>query len=308
MRLNNSTLDLTYHNKLENRIKRYLRLAVILDGKKVRDKILADLKTKIENLPSSPSLAVILVGDDPASQIYVNNKKKTAEKLGITSQVIKYPAEVSEETIILKIKELNEDITVNAILVQLPLPKHISKQNVINSISPDKDVDCFTSENYGKLALGLEPAVYPCTPKGILLLLDEYGIDLDGKHVVVVGRSNLVGKPMSLMALKRNATVTTCHSHTKNLKEITKTADILISAVGEVLIEENMVCEDSVVIDVGIFRDGSGKIRGDVDFEKVAPVVSFISPVPGGIGPMTIASLMLNTYELFLAQNERSLQ
>lgn len=279
-------------------------MTVILDGKMLREKLLKDLKTKIDRHYKKPSLAVILVGNDPASKIYVNNKKKTAEKLGITSQVIEYPAETAEETIITKIQELNNDKNVNAILVQLPLPAHISKENVINTISPAKDVDCFTMINYGKLASGLEPAVYPCTPKGVLLLLEEYGINLDGKHVVVVGRSNLVGKPMALMALKQNATVTICHSHTKNLPQIIKTADILISAVGEVLIEGEMVNEDSVVIDVGIFRDTNGKIRGDVNFETVSPKVSYISPVPGGIGPMTIASLMINTYELYLKQNQ----
>lgn len=277
-------------------------MTIILDGKSLREKLLSNLKVKIEACDKKPSLAVILVGNDPASKIYVNNKKKTAEKLGITSTVIEYPENTSEQEIISKIKELNSDINVNAILVQLPLPAHISKQNVINAISPEKDVDCFTMINYGKLAAGLEPAVYPCTPKGILLLLDEYGINLDGKHVVVVGRSNLVGKPMSLMALKRNATVTTCHSHTRNLTEIIKTADVLISAVGEVLIEEEMVNEDCVIVDVGIFRDINGKIRGDVNFETVSQKVSHISPVPGGVGPMTIASLMLNTYELYLKQ------
>lgn len=279
-------------------------MAVILDGKSLKEKLLADLKLKIEECDKKPSLAVILVGDDAASKIYVNNKKKTAEKIGITSQVIAYPADISEEVIISKIKELNSDASINAILVQLPLPAHIDKQHVINAISPNKDVDCFTMENFGKLAAGLQPAVYPCTPKGILLLLDEYGINLDGKQVVVVGRSNLVGKPMSLMALQRNATVTICHSHTKNLPDIIKTAEVLISAVGEVLIEEDMVNENCVVIDVGIFRNSEGKIRGDVEFESVAPKVSYISPVPGGVGPMTITSLMLNTYELFLQQYE----
>lgn len=282
-------------------------MALILDGKKLRDKILDDLKLKIDQLEDKPSLAVILVGNDSASRIYVTNKKKTAEKLGIISNIYEYPENTNEEIIINKIHELNNDCNVNAILVQLPLPKHINKQNVINAISPQKDVDCFTDINYGKLATNQEPAVYPCTPKGILLLLDEYGISLDGKHVVVVGRSNLVGKPTALLALKHNATVTICHSHTKNLAKITKTADILVSAVGEVLIEEDMVNVDSIVVDVGISRDSEGNIRGDVKFDNVSNVVSYISPVPGGVGPMTIASLMLNTYELFMKQ-KRSLQ
>jgi len=275
-------------------------LAIILDGKNLRDKLLSNLKEKIQKLPEAPSLAVILVGNDTASQIYVNNKKKTAEKIGIKSQVITYPAEVEQKELLAKIQELNNDNSVHAILVQLPLPAHINKTEVINAISPDKDVDCFTSINYGKLAAGLTPAVYPCTPKGVLLLLDEYNISLDGKHVVVAGRSNLVGKPMSLLALNRNATVTICHSHTKNLAEITKTADILISAVGKDIINADMVKENCVVIDIGIFKDKNNKLRGDVDFEEVSKKVSYISPVPGGIGPMTITSLMLNTYELFI--------
>lgn len=281
-------------------------MTIILDGKKLREKLLADLKAKIDSCKNKPSLSVILAGDDPASKIYVNNKKKTAEKLGINSDVILYPEDVDEETLVKKINELNNDKSVNAILVQLPLPKHINKERVINAISPEKDVDCFTMENVGKLAAGQEPAVYPCTPKGILLLLDEYNIDLCGRHVVIVGRSNLVGKPLALMALKRNATVTVCHSYTKNLKDITKTADVLISAVGEVIIEDDMIRKNSVVIDVGIFRDGNGKVRGDVEFDSVSAMTSHISPVPGGVGPMTIASLMLNTFELFSKQLKRS--
>ena len=281
-------------------------MAIILDGKNLREKILADLKIKIDKFSKKPSLAVILVGEDPASKIYVKNKEKTAGKLGINSEVILYPDNVDEETIIRKIEALNSDDEINAILVQLPLPKHINKERVINTISPQKDVDCFTMENVGKLASGLEPAVYPCTPRGIMLLLDEYNIDLTGKHVVVVGRSNLVGKPLALMALKRNATVTICHSYTNNLKDITKTADVLISAVGEVLIEDDMIRKNSVVIDVGIFRDVNGKVRGDVEFDEVSKSAAYITPVPGGVGPMTIAALMLNTYELFLKQIKRS--
>ena len=282
-------------------------MAKILDGKALKEKLLAELKLKIDKLSDKPSLAVILVGNDAASKIYVNNKKKTAELLGIKSQVILYSEDVTEDELVNKIEELNSDETVNAILVQLPLPPHINKDRIVNTISPEKDVDCFTTSNYGKLALGQKPAVYPCTPKGILLLLEEYEIGLAGKHVVIVGRSNLVGKPMSLMALQKNATVTICHSHTKNLADITKTADILISAVGEVLIEDDMVGKNTVVVDVGIFRDYEGKIRGDVNFDVVSPKVSYISPVPGGVGPMTITSLMINTYELYLSQKKQSL-
>ena len=281
-------------------------MTVILDGKKLRDELLDELKNKLSSYNVIPKLVVILVGENPASRIYVNNKKKTAEKLGINSEVIVYPADISEKELLAKIEELNVDNSVNAILVQLPLPAHIDKSKVINAISPLKDVDGFTPENSGKLLAGENPYVYPCTPKGILLLLDKYGIEVDGKHVVIVGRSNIVGKPLAVMLLNRNATVTVCHSHTKNLSEITKTADILISAVGEKLIEDNMVKMNCVVVDVGIFKDINGKTRGDVDFEKVYEKTSYISPVPGGVGPMTIASLMLNTVELFDLQTKRS--
>lgn len=273
-------------------------MAIILDGKMLRDKIFEGLKAKLDKMEQKPTLAVILVGENPASQIYVRNKKKTAEKLGINSLSIEYPSDISEEELLNKIKELNSDEKVTAILVQLPLPAHINKNRIIDAILPQKDVDGLTPYNLGKLFSGEEPYVYPCTPKGILLLLDEYNIKLEGKNIVVVGRSNLVGKPVAQMLLKRNATVTMCHSHTKNLSEITKTADIIVSAVGKKVIGEKMLKSDCVVIDVGIFRDENGKISGDVDFENVSKTAAYISPVPGGVGPMTIASLMLNTVEL----------
>lgn len=273
-------------------------MAIILDGKMLRDKIFESLKAKLDKMQQKPTLAVILVGENPASQIYVRNKKKTAEKLGINSLSIEYPSDISEEELLNKIKELNSDEKVTAILVQLPLPAHINKNRIIDAIQPQKDVDGLTPYNLGKLFSGEEPYVYPCTPKGILLLLDEYNIKLEGKNIVVVGRSNLVGKPVAQMLLKRNATVTMCHSHTKNLSEITKTADIIVSAVGKKVIGEKMLKSDCVVIDVGIFRDENGKISGDVDFENVSKTAAYISPVPGGVGPMTIASLMLNTVEL----------
>ena len=273
-------------------------MAIILDGKKLRDKIFEDLKAKLDKMAKKPTLAVILVGENPASQIYVRNKKKTAEKLGINSISIEYPSEITENELLEKIDELNNDENVTAILVQLPLPAHIDKNKVIDKILPQKDVDGLTPYNLGKLFSGEEPYVYPCTPKGILLLLDEYGIELEGKHVVVVGRSNLVGKPVAQLLLKRNATVTMCHSHTKNLANITKTADIVVSAVGKNVIGEKMLKSNCVVVDVGIFKDENGKISGDVDFENVSKIAAYISPVPGGVGPMTIASLMLNTVEL----------
>lgn len=273
-------------------------MAIILDGKKLRDKIFEDLKAKLDKMAKKPTLAVILVGENSASQIYVRNKKKTAEKLGINSISIEYPSEITENKLLEKIDELNDDENVTAILVQLPLPAHIDKNKVIDKILPQKDVDGLTPYNLGKLFSGEEPYVYPCTPKGILLLLDEYGIELEGKHVVVVGRSNLVGKPVAQLLLKRNATVTMCHSHTKNLANITKTADIVVSAVGKNVIGEKMLKSNCVVVDVGIFKDENGKISGDVDFENVSKIAAYISPVPGGVGPMTIASLMLNTVEL----------
>ncbi len=274
-------------------------MTTILDGKKIREKVLSELKVKLDKYDKKPTLAVILAGENPASKIYVNNKKKTAESLGINSIVINYPENVCEEEILKKINELNNNDDITAILVQLPLPSHIDKFNIINTIAPHKDVDGFTPENSGKLFTGEQPYVSPCTPKGIIRLLDEYNIEIEGKHAVVVGRSNIVGKPLAQMLLDRNATVTICHSHTKNLAQITKTADLLISAVGEKIILGNMIKKNSVVIDVGIFKDENGKTRGDVDFETVSSETSFISPVPGGVGPMTIAMLMSNTVELF---------
>lgn len=273
-------------------------MTIILDGKKLRDKIFENLKQKLNNMSEKPTLAVILVGENPASQIYVRNKKKTAENLGINSIVINYPADISENILLDKIQELNNDNKITAILVQLPLPKHIDKFKIIDAIAPEKDVDGLTPYNSGKLFAGEEPYVYPCTPKGILLLLDEYNIELEGKHVVVIGRSNLVGKPVAQMLLNRNATVTMCHSHTKNLSDITKTADIVVSAVGKNIIGEKILKSDCVVVDVGIFKDVNGKICGDVDFASASKIAAYISPVPGGVGPMTIASLMLNTVEL----------
>ena len=273
-------------------------MAVILDGKNLRDKILADLKCRVAALNGTPKLVVLSVGDDPASKIYVNNKKKFAEKIGITAEIIEYPPSVRQEILLTDINVLNVDPTVTAILVQLPLPKHIDKLEILSAILPEKDVDGFTPYNSGLLFSGAKPYAYPATPRGILRLLDEYNIEIDGKHVVIVGRSNIVGKPLAQMMLNRNATVTVCHSHTKNLADITKTADILVSAAGGKIIEENMIKQNCVVVDVGIFRDDDGKLRGDVNFETVSKIASHITPVPGGVGPMTIASLMLNIVDL----------
>lgn len=274
-------------------------MTTILNGKELSIKILDELALNLANSCEKPHLVVILIGDDVASQLYVGLKKKAAEKIGIKSTVLTYPETVDEKFLLNKIQELNNDKEVDAILVQLPLPKQISPAKVFQTISPKKDADCVTPENVGKISLGIKPYVYPCTPRGILRILDEYNIDVSGKHVVVVGRSNIVGKPVSQMLLNKNATVTICHSFTNNLSEITKTADILISAVGICkLIHSGMVKRDSVIIDVGTSKI-NGKTTGDVDFDSLSNSVSCITPVPGGVGPMTIASLMENTYELF---------
>ncbi len=276
----------------------------ILDGKTLGKEIQEEIRLEVEKLSKKPHLAVILVGDNPASKIYVNTKNKTCERLGINSTVITLPENTTEDELKLKIKTLNEDSDVNAILVQLPLPEHINTANCIKEISPIKDVDGFTPENLGAVICGKQPYAYPCTPFGIITLLKRNNIEISGKHAVVIGRSNIVGKPLSLMLLKENATVTMCHSKTKNLKEITKTADILVSATGNRIITKDMVKKDAIVIDVGIIRNKEGKLEGDVYFDEVKEVASYITPVPGGVGPMTIAALMKNTFELFLMQNK----
>ena len=272
---------------------------IVLDGKALSIKVLDRVKAKVENLSKTPHLAVILVGDAPASKIYVNNKRKAAERVGIKSTVIELDTLISESELLTLINKLNGDADVTGILVQLPLPKHIDKNKVVEAISPKKDVDGFTPENVGKLAIGLEPYFYPATPQGIIMLLDEYKIPIEGADVVILGRSNIVGKPMAQMLLKRNATVTTCHSYTKNLEDKIKTADILISAVGKKIVRCKMVRNNSCIIDVGIFRDSNGKLTGDVDFDYMSQSAGYISPVPGGVGPMTIASLMYNASKVY---------
>lgn len=276
----------------------------ILDGKALSKEIQEEVKFEVENLSKKPHLAVILVGEDSASQIYVNIKHKTCERLGIKSTVVNLPDSTTEEELIAKVRELNNDKDVNAILIQLPLPAHINTNNCIKEISPIKDVDGFTPENLGAILRGQEPYAYPCTPFGILTILKRYNIQISGKHAVIVGRSNIVGKPVSLMLLKENATVTMCHSRTEHLAEITKTADILISATGKRVITKGMVKKGATVIDVGIIRNAEGKLEGDVDFEEVKDVAGYITPVPGGVGPMTIASLMKNTLHLFYKQEQ----
>ena len=272
---------------------------IILDGKALSLKVLEQVKERVEKLEKQPHLVVILVGENPASKIYVNNKKKAAEKVGIKSTVIEMDTNVSEEDLLKTIEKLNNDSDVTGILVQLPLPKHIDKNKVILAISPKKDVDGFTPENVGKMVIGLEPYFYPATPQGIMMLLDEYKIPIEGKEAVVVGRSNIVGRPMAQLLLKRNATVTMCHSYTQDIQDKIKTADIVISAVGKKIVRCKMVKKNSCIVDVGIFRDANGKLTGDVDFDFVSPTCGYISPVPGGVGPMTIASLMYNASKVY---------
>ena len=278
----------------------------LLNGKDVAKKIRNTLKSEIEKLKKKPNLTVVLVGNNPASLIYVKNKEKYANEVGMKSEVIKLPENTTEEKLLKLIKKLNKDKKVNGILVQLPLPKQINEFNIINAISPLKDVDGFTVENKGLLSIG-KPNLVPCTPLGILELLKFYNIKIEEKNVVVVGRSNIVGKPISQLLLNENATVITCHSYTKNLKDITTKADILISAVGkENLITKNHVKENSVVIDVAMIRDVKNNCwKGDVKFNEVAPKTKFITPVPGGIGPMTIAMLLQNTLTAYKKQNKK---
>ena len=280
----------------------------IIDGKKIASEIKTELKKKISDIKNTlniaPKLAVILIGDDKASEIYVSKKEQMANELGMESLVCKFDKNVSQEEIEAKIEQLNDDNEVNAILLQLPIPKHLDKNKLIELITPLKDVDGFTPLNAGFLALG-EPFVAPCTAIGVIELLNAFNVKPKGKHAVIVGRSNIVGKPLAQLLLNEDATVTIAHSKTENLKEITKTADILVSAVGiKNLITKDMVKDGAVVVDVGITRDENNKIKGDVDFENVSKKASLITPVPGGVGPMTIAMLASNTFNLFCIQNE----
>lgn len=272
---------------------------IILDGKKVSEKVLSEVKYKVSSMSKKPHLAVILVGDNSASKIYVRNKQRAAWQVGIKSTVIEFDDDITEGALLEKIYELNTNPDITGILVQLPLPDHIDRNKVAVAIDPKKDVDGFTPENVGKLAIGLEPYFYPATPQGILMLLDEYKIPIEGRDAVVLGRSNIVGRPMAQMLLRRNATVTICHSYTKDIEDKIKTADILVSAAGKKIVRCKMVKKNCCVIDVGIFRGPDGRITGDVDFNYVSDSVEYISPVPGGVGPMTIASLMYNSSKVY---------
>lgn len=273
-------------------------MAMIIDGKMVSQKIKEQVKTEVEALKKEgvkAGLAVIIAGDDPASRVYVNNKKKACEQCSIYSEEYALPAEASQKDITDLIEELNKRDDISGILVQLPLPKHIDEKAIINAISPEKDVDAFHPVNVGKIMIG-DYDYLPCTPAGVMELIKETGIEIAGKDCVVIGRSNIVGKPQAMLLLQQNGTVTICHSKTKDLKETVKRADIVVAAVGRPkFVTKDMVKEGAVVIDVGINRDENGKLCGDVDFENVKEVASAITPVPGGVGPMTIAMLMKNT-------------
>lgn len=281
-------------------------MAIIIDGKKVSAQVKEQVRIETEELVKKgikPGLAVIIVGDDPASRVYVNNKKKACEKVGFLSKEFALPATATQEELLALVNELNEDKEINGILCQLPLPKGLDEKAVIEAISPLKDVDAFHASNVGKIMIG-DYDFLPCTPAGVMEMLHSYNIPVEGKECVVIGRSNIVGKPMAMLLLHENGTVTITHSRTKNLKEVTKRADILVAAIGKPkFVTADMVKEGAVVIDVGMDRDENGKLCGDVDFENVKEKCSAITPVPGGVGPMTIAVLMKNTLKACKIQN-----
>ncbi len=280
-------------------------MSKIIDGKIISASVKDRVKAEVQELNKkgiSVGLAVIIVGEDPASKIYVSNKKKACEALGIVSEEYALPESTTNEELLALINELNHKETINGILCQLPLPRHLDEKLIINSIDPEKDVDAFHPTNVGKIMIG-DYYFLPCTPAGVMEMLAFEGIEVEGKNCVVIGRSNIVGKPMNMLLLHKNGTVTICHSKTKNLKEICKNADILVAAVGRPkFVTADMVKTGAVVIDVGINRV-DGKLCGDVDFENVAPKTSAITPVPGGVGPMTIAMLMQNTLTAANKQN-----
>ena len=278
---------------------------MIIDGKKIAENLRIKLKKEIEQLPASqirPGLTVILIGDDLASQIYVRNKEKFAQEVGIRSKILKFDSTITEQNLISEIHKLNNDTSVHGILVQLPLPNHINSRKIISEIDPGKDVDGFHPVNVGNLSAGNE-ALVPCTPYGCYLLLKEVMSNLSGLHAVIIGRSNINGKPMAQLLLKEDCTVTIAHSKTKNLKQLCLTADILVAAVGKAhMVKSDWVKSDCVVIDVGINRleeNGNKKIVGDVDFENIKNKVKAITPVPGGVGPMTISCLLNNTFKVY---------
>lgn len=272
-------------------------MAKIIDGKQISLDIKNELKEKVAKYKEQGieiTLVVVKVGNDPASAVYVRNKEKACEYVGINSKTLALPEETTEEELLNVVKELNEDKNVNGILVQLPLPKHIDESKVLLTIYSTKDVDGFHPVNVGKMVIG-EDTFLPCTPAGIIEMIKRTDIDIEGKECVVIGRSNIVGKPMAMLMLKENATVTIAHSRTKDLKEVTKRADIIVAAIGKAkFVTADYVKEGAVVIDVGMDRDENGKLCGDVDFESVSKVASAITPVPGGVGPMTVTMLLVN--------------
>ena len=273
-------------------------MAQIIDGKAISANVKAQVKAEVEKLKEQGievGLAVVIVGDNPASRVYVNNKKKACAEVGFTSYEYALPQETTQEELLELVNKLNADEKVNGILVQLPLPKQIDENAIINAIRPDKDVDAFHPENVGHIMIG-DFSFLPCTPAGVMEMLAQSGIETEGKECVVIGRSNIVGKPMAMLLLHKNATVTICHSRTKNLAEICKKADILVAAVGKAnFVTPDMLKEGAVVLDVGMNRLDNGKLCGDVDYEACFDKAGYITPVPGGVGPMTIAMLMKNT-------------
>lgn len=281
-------------------------MAKLIDGKIISAAVKAEVAeevAKLKNQGITPGLAVIIVGEDPASKVYVANKEKACEAIGMASFKYALPENTTEAELLELINKLNNDAKVNGILCQLPLPSHLNEELIINSIVPEKDVDAFHPHNVGKIMIGNYDFL-PCTPAGIMEMLKYENIDIEGKECVVIGRSNIVGKPMSMLLLHKNGTVTVCHSRTKNLKEVCRRADILVAAVGRAnFVTADMVKEGAVVIDVGINRLDNGKLCGDVNFAEVEPKVAYITPVPGGVGPMTIATLMKNTLTAAKKQN-----
>ena len=283
-------------------------MAQIIDGKNIALQVKLEVKEQVARLKAQynaiPGLAVILVGDDPASAVYVRNKQKACDDVGIHSRTFSFAADVEQRELEILISELNKNAQYNGILVQMPLPKPLNSRALLNMIDPDKDVDGLLPSNIGKLVIG-EEALYPCTPLGIMVLLQRYSLPVSGAHAVIVGRSNLVGKPLALMMLAANATVTVCHTKTKDLADIVRQADILVAAAGRRgVIKGEWIKQGAVVIDVGTNRAENGKLTGDVEFEQAEKRASFITPVPGGVGPMTIAMLMKNT----LAATERQIR
>lgn len=279
--------------------------ARILDGKKASQALLADVALEIKSLEGTekPKLVAVLVGESPASEIYVARKMRVAKQVGVNSELNRYSAAIEEQELVSHLQALNADPSVHAILVQLPLPRHIDTDRVLQTVLPEKDVDGFHPLNLGKLLLGVHPYALPCTPAGIIQLLDAYDIPLEGMRAAVVGRSNIVGKPITLLLTQRNATVTLCHSKTRNLAGVLQESDLVVAAIGKAgLVTAEMIKPGAVVVDVGINRLESGKVVGDVDFEPVSRKVGYITPVPGGVGPMTIGMLMVNTMRLYRLQ------